>query len=328
MKPMRSNVLVLRLMLLSLAVVAVAALGTAPAQDDEASGQTGKEVVIKLKKEFITKYKLKATIETEFTVDQVGKVHPAKEDGDLHVSGRAKEVGLPIVAELMNAKERKDAQQALKDAQKNKTAVKVNGAWRLWCEHAGGKPQVQGAELQPFAKSNPDHVFEIHPITKVGDKDVLKSIKVIKGFKPKEAHTAFVHYENVKCQIEPGADTTTIRTVMAGYNHVKFVIEPLEKPADHKVVEDGRFVMCAVRDLEGELVVRKVRMVFLKGTSGEAMIKKLDKEKRRVVLGIPRIDLSLVEWRVKNKANADKPLTWNLPYEMIVVGVYPATETP
>lgn len=41
-----------------------------------------------------------------------------------------------------------------------------------------------------------------------------------------------------------------------------------------------------------------------------------------VVMGMPRIDLALVSWRARNADNRPEALTWNLPYEMIVVGVY------
>ena len=43
----------------------------------------------------------------------------------------------------------------------------VTGAWRLWPEHAGGEPQVQGEQLDKFNTTNPDHVFQIHPIASV-----------------------------------------------------------------------------------------------------------------------------------------------------------------
>ncbi len=40
------------------------------------------------------------------------------------------------------------------------------------------------------------------------------------------------------------------------------------------------------------------------------------------VLGMPRIDLALVSWRAQNAKTRPDVLSWNLPYEMIVVGVY------
>src|SRR5215831_10476332 len=58
-----------------------------------------------LKRAFVEKYKDRATIDVRFTVDHAHQKpnQPAK-DGDMHVAGRAqKEVGLPMVAEVMNA---------------------------------------------------------------------------------------------------------------------------------------------------------------------------------------------------------------------------------
>jgi hypothetical protein len=315
-----------RLLVLALgALTAVALAGTAG--EEVTPSQTGRAILITLKNKFITTYKDRATIETSFQVDKVGKIHPPKKDGDLHVAGRSDDVGLPIVAEIMNAKFMKKAAADIKKAE-GKAPIRVAGAWRIWCEHPGGRPQVQGNKLARFTDANPDHVFEIHPLTQVGEEDTRKSFVPIVGYTPKEAHAAFVHYENIHCKITPNTDTTTLRTSMAGYNIVKFIIEPLDAPAGHKVVDDGRFVYCAVRDLEDELIVRKVRMVFVKGTPPEEAVKELAKGKRLTVLGIPRIDLALVNWRVAHKDDKDKdePLTWNLPYEMIVVAVFPDSE--
>jgi hypothetical protein len=310
----------LRLGALCLALGAVLALVSTTGGQPTAA-QAGRDIIITLKNDFIEKYKNLVTIEANFTVDKAGKIHPPREDGDMHVAGRAKEVGLPIVAEIMNAKQHMDAVKAITDAEGS--AIKVVGAWRIWCEHAGGRAQVQGKALKPFTDSNPDHVFEIHPISQLGDIDLRKSYQPIKGYRPKDAHTAFLHYENVKCRITPGATTTTIRTSTAGYNIVKFKLESLEEPAKQKEVDNGRFVMCAVRDLDNELIVRKVRMAFVKGTPPEVKVKELAMGKRMTVLGIPRIDLALVAYRVAHKDDDTRPLTWNLPYEMIVVAVFP-----
>ena len=40
------------------------------------------------------------------------------------------------------------------------------------------------------------------------------------------------------------------------------------------------------------------------------------------VLGIPRIDLALVSYRTRVADTRPEVLEWNLPYELIVVGVY------
>jgi hypothetical protein len=41
-----------------------------------------------------------------------------------------------------------------------------------------------------------------------------------------------------------------------------------------------------------------------------------------VVMGMPRIDLALVSWRTRDADQQPEALMWNLPYEVIVVGVY------
>ncbi|MBI5641172.1 MAG: hypothetical protein HZA17_12170 [Nitrospirae bacterium] len=279
------------------------------------------EVTISLKNSFIEQYKNRATIDTTFTVDMAHKKPNApSKDGDLHVAGRSPEVELPVVAEIMNAKFEKTAVDLVHEVEGTGKSIKLSGAWRLWCEHAGGTDQIQGEGLDPFETSNPDHVFEIHPVSRVGDISVLRSFKSIQGFKTKDAHDAFVKYENTRFRIIPGDTTTSLVTGMVGYNYVEFMMEILDD--EQKETEDGRFVMAAVRDLDGELLVRKVRMVFVKDTPPDKAIKNFKKGKRVHVLGIPRIDLALVSWRVEKSKEKPDVLNWSLPYEIIVVGVY------
>lgn len=63
------------------------------------------QIQITLNNTFIEKYKNRVTTDADFTVDKAHKnVNPPKKDGDIHVAGRAPQIGLPTVAELMNAK--------------------------------------------------------------------------------------------------------------------------------------------------------------------------------------------------------------------------------
>ncbi len=159
---------------------------------------------------------------------------------------------------------------------------------------------------------------------KIGTHDVSDSIKTIDGFTEKDARDAFPAYERTRFQIRPQAKTITMRTVMAGFNYVKFKIKLLEDPHP---IEDGFQVMSSVfeadadteDDNESEILVRRRRMVFVKGTGpGDAVASK-HKGDTLVVLGIPRINLSLVSFRAKSGGEARD---WDLPYEMVIVGVY------
>jgi len=277
-------------------------------------------IEITLKNSFIEEYKNRATVEAHFVVDKAHeKPNAPSKDGDLHVAGRADEVQLPIVAEIMNAKFEKDAQALIHGAEGTGTPIRVTGAWRLWTEHGGDSTQTQGKPLDPFTTTNPDHVFEIHPVTRVGDEGVEDSFKPIRGYKYKDAFDAFQRYENVRSEIGCGTTSSTITTGMAGYNYVDFVMELAEDPT-HEVA-DGLTVFASVLDRDGDLLVRNRRMVFAKGTPPEQKVRTMKAGNRLRVLGIPRISLTLVSWRCENAASRPEVLHWNLPYEIIVVAV-------
>src|SRR4051794_36382418 len=71
-----------------LAVLAV--IGSRPGHADS---------ILTLKSDFIEKYKNNVTIDADFLVDKAPPhEHSAAEDGDMHVAGRADQIGLPTVA--------------------------------------------------------------------------------------------------------------------------------------------------------------------------------------------------------------------------------------
>lgn len=307
-----------RLYWVALAVWAVGLVGTAAADD----------TIIKLKKEFVQKYRTRVTIDAEFTVDKVGKVKSPADDGDCHMAGRsAAEIGLPIVAEIKNARTvLATAVINARGAAEANRAVPVTGVWRLWCEHANGSYQEQGKELQRFTTTNPAHVFEIHPVTRFDGESLLNTVGPIPGYRYKTAAESFAKYENAMCRIIPDGDTVTIRTRDVGYNHPEFVIQYADKePKGGKEVADGRFLMAQVQSLDGEILVRKVRLAFVKGTDAEKVAARLTAKNRVRVVAMPRISLALVNWRMNNadspRWKALEPLTWNLPYELVVLAV-------
>jgi len=284
------------------------------------------DIEIRLKKSFVEKYKNRATIDDSCIIDKAHKnPNPPTKDADLHIAVRCREAALAGVAEIMNAKGQASALSFVKANEGTENKVNIRGVWRLWCEHGGSEIRhLQGSPLEKFTTTNPDHVYEVHPVTNIGANDVSSGISTIVGFTEKDARSAFMSYERTRFQIRPQSQTITMRTVMAGYNYVKFKIKLLEKP--HKI-DDGFQVMSDVYevdddtddDSEGEVLVRRRRMVFVGGTGPAEKVKTMNKGETLVVLGIPRIDLSLVAWRGKKGGEARY---WDLPYEMVIVGVY------
>ncbi len=274
---------------------------------------------ITLDNDFIAECASRVTFTSRF--DPVGiNVHSVSSDGDAHISGVFEAVQLPMVAELMNAAEERDLAVAFIEQRiEEDQPFDMTGVWRLWCEHPGREPHVQGAEIPDYEGStNPDHVFEIHPVTVVGIRDVTHTIKTIPpGYTTKDAERAFGRYESLWCEIEPGDTTTTIRTQMVAYNYPEFVMQMVDVPAQGP---DGCVVMAWVYDATGEtlLVDSPRRMVFIEGTAAEETLRNTAPLETLHVLGMPRIDLGVIAAR----AATGTKLAANLPYEIVVVGVY------
>jgi len=275
---------------------------------------------LSLKNSFIKSYADRATITANCIIDHAhAKPNLPIKDGDLHVAVRSQNIGLPAVAEMMNAASEPAALHLVKTKDATDQPVKMAGAWRLWFEHPSHGLQVQGAPVSPAKNTNPDHVFEIHPMTGIGNVTVLRSFRPIPGYKPHAARKAFARYESLKCKITPGAKTTTIETPKAVYNYAEFVIRPTGARVS---LADGSRIQADVLDDSGKIVAKRA-MVFVKGTPPDRAIRKLAKNKTMRVLGVPRVSLRDVQWRSQMAKKGKKEyLTATLPYEMIIAAVY------
>jgi hypothetical protein len=279
------------------------------------------EIEITLRNSFIQAYKERVTIDVPFTVDRADKnPHPRSWDGDLHVAGRAPRIGLPIVAEIENAASETQAVSRIHRLEATGRAVRLEGAWRIWSEHGGNAEEVQGEALPVGELTNPDHVFEIHPVTRLGELDLRDSFRPVEGYRPAESGAVFRSLESLPCRIVPGAATTKIVTSKHQFNDAEFILEIEAGP--QRLVEDGRFVKAEIHDLKGELLARDVRMVFVKGTPPDEIVKNLPAGARLHVFGLPRINLETIAWRAGQSRNEQEILQRSLPYEIVVVGVY------
>ena len=281
------------------------------------------QIQITLRQSFIDSFKNRVTISVDYVIDKAhAHPNPGSKDGDMHIAGRAESIGLPIVAEIMNAKGEGSAVNKVHSAEGSDEIVLVTGAWRLWCEHAGEDLQIQGEPLTQFNTTNPAHVFEIHPITHLAGFNLLPSLKPIAGFTYKKAEDALMRYSATRCQIIPdnASNTVTIQTNGVGFNYVDCKIEILQDPV---VTDDGRFIFCKILSTDGEVIAQKVRVAFVKDSGPEKKAKLLGTGKQMHVIAIPRIDLALVSFRAKHADDPQFPniLSWNLPFELIAVAV-------
>jgi hypothetical protein len=280
-----------------------------------------------LSKKFVDQVKDQATIDAKLHVD----VHPDKphtisssgNDGDIHMAGRANEIRLPLVAEIINAKLEPQALDLLRKTATG-SIVPVSGIWRIWFEHLGKEKQVQGATVQIPASSNPAHLFEIHPLTRFGNVDVERSSFVeIKKYQAYDASTAFGFYEANDSTLQASSTAIMIAASQGKYNYAEFAIEragPVVKTSSG----DGFMMLANVYDTnddETPVTAAPRRMVFVKGSEPADRVQKLAMGDRLHVLGIPRVNLAEVASLVAHHGTDEVEV--NLPYEMIIVAVLP-----
>lgn len=296
------------------------------------------DITVALTKGFVKKYKDRATISTNFNVDKFHKkpnpIGTGSKDGDVHIAGRDTVVRLPMVAEIINGKLEKDAFDFLLSLDEG-DSVPLVGVWRLWFEHPGSEDQIMG-EPDPLAiptNTNPDHVFEFHPVTKFGTFDCLDSFVPIKDdtkkndpkeFRGYPADKAFESYER-----RPGTITKTTNGIMilsnkAEYNYVEFQLKLIGKP---KEVTDGYIALANVfnagaSDEESPLTEQPRRMIFVKGSPPAKEIVKMSKGDTLHVLGIPRVNLDEVYAIANGIEGHDEYAFGGLPYEIIIVAVF------
>lgn len=278
-----------------------------------------------LQRSFIEKYKHRATIDATFIVDHAHK-HPNSPgaDGDLHASGRSEAVGLPMVSEVINAA---DAQQkgvidAIHAHEGNTDAAPISGAWRIWFEHPSIVPQIQFANVPPAGNTNPDHCFEIHPITQYAGDSILSSLHDILGYTAKDAEKAFGNYEKLSATFTFAEQTVTITGKKVGYNYVKFTAELAGKPEpldqNDSGTSDGQAVLANVmNDAEDDVLVDNVRLIFIAGTQPSDELANAPEGSTLELVALPRIDLNAIS--AFFEAGGSGTVTRKLPYEMIVV---------
>ncbi len=288
------------------------------------------DITVALTKGFVKKYRDKATIPTTFRVDKShaspNTIGTGSEDGDIHVAGRDSVVKLPMVAEIINGKRESDTFAFLKSLSAGQSVPMV-GVWRLWFEHPGHEDQIMGQTVPAPTNTNPDHIFEFHPVASFGDFNCLDSFVPIEDesaeFRGYPAEKAFTAYEK-----RPGTITTSNTAIMitsnkAAYNYVEFDMKLTGKPKD---VGDGYIVFANVFNAGAPasaepLTEQPRRMIFVKNSEPGNKIATMKKGDKLHVLGIPRVNLNEVYALATGLQGHEEYSEGGLPYEIIIVAL-------
>jgi hypothetical protein len=183
-----------------------------------------RDIEFQINRSFIEKYKDRVSITTTFTMDQAMQNPTARIfDGDLHMAGRAPEIGLSAVAEIANGASAKKAVDLVHSVEGTAKPLKISGVWRIWAEHGGSAEQEQGTPLPAATSNNPGHVFEIHPITRINNIGILDTFRPVEGYLPGGARDCFESCEKAECTITVKPRTVSIVVRKGLWNGVQFL---------------------------------------------------------------------------------------------------------
>jgi len=278
-------------------------------------------VKIELLQSFVQQNRDRVQIVANFKVDKaMGSPLPAPIDGDLHFAGRSPQVALPLVGEIANAAKQKQAVDMVHAAENSGKPLKLMGVFRIWPEHAASTKAIQGKHVDSLDSDTPDHVFEIHPITRINGLDIRSSFIPVDGFMPGGADKTFEIWQKARCKISYTGDKIAIDAETGLYNDVEFI---MQITGPQRKVKDGRFVPASALDMDGKMQVQQLRLVFAKGTPPEQIVKRLKVGDRLHVYGMPRISLEEVTRRLQEQPRKGPDVEQPLPYEVTILGVFP-----
>ncbi len=278
-------------------------------------------VTARFSRAFLESNRERITLETDFTVDVVARmVNPAAFDGDIHIAGRSPDIGLRMVAEIANARTAPAAIARLRNAEKTRKPVRMVAVPRYWPEHAIGLPHRQGGPMPRLETSNPDHLFELHPVIAIGNLDLRYTLHPVEGYRPFHASSAFDHLDHAEVRFRLQGDSVLVETSAGLWNDVHFVLELTDRPV--RVREDGAYLSGRARDFSGNVLEDSIRVVLIGRSPPDIAIRGLPPRSWIHVWGLPRINLDGLVRLMESAGDSASHLT-KMPYEIVILGVYP-----
>lgn len=272
-----------------------------------------------LSKSLVGELSSRATLVSHMKVLKITPQYGMQDDGDIHIYGQDTSIGLNTVAEVINAgmEAQKPAVKLFRAAGKQHAVLRVEGVWRIWCEHGKKGIHKEGVLKDP---QDLDHVFELHPVMHAGNIDLTGSFIMNNEVNSyTEAGKAFRHYNKLKCKLRSSGDSIHIVLTKSLFNYAKFKISvPLktEEKADHITWYSEVYDSTGTK-LPGD----SVRMISVKGTRSYTELLSASPEKIITVIAEPRLNLELILSLLKDSVQPSVFHEAKLPYEMVIVAV-------
>jgi hypothetical protein len=280
-----------------------------------------------LRESLVKKHAKDILVTIQAIPDHIGKrAHPIKAGCDLDVPLRSEDITVPTLGKIQNACSYPGGVTPSYWSKKLKTfegqRMEAEGVLRIWLEQPpkGGKRQCECDVLPLYANSNPDHMVELHPLTRLGNSSFLAMTREIQ-----KGDTPYVSNLGGKLPSILGRKKIAIRRVhregetyivikgpRTGYSHwtiLAVVMSIAEKR------RGGHAFDVAVIHRDG-FMKRNLSALTIEGTAADEGVETLQVNDEVVLFGILRLDLALIERKARQAWR-----TIAMPYELIVLDI-------
>lgn len=279
---------------------------------------------LSIRQTILTQQRDRVLIGFDATIGPIGRVHSISADCDVHVPLITTALFLPVLGEIKNACSMGPTRAQL--VALGPGPMRVEGAFRIWFEgHDEGIPFREEDREVPggYEDSGPPHLVEVHPITRLGDMDLLDRVRFVErngvtlGWKTGDSFRRSATRQ-----------LTIIRRTIAGRsyiqmtcscpslaNHYQLAAEVVYEahPTDNGdgVVASGR-----VFHEDGSVILPRVRFFAVDGTPAADVLDNMAPGDRIILYALARVSLRPLLSRATSSATQIP-----LPIELVVLHV-------
>ena len=284
-----------------------------------------------LRESLLQAYRGKILVTVQATIDQLGKkAHPLAEDCDLHVPLRSDAIRLPLLGELKNACSMRPANSTDRywsqriEAEVGAEPLEVQGVFRIWPEHPPeeGERQCECDPLPDYPHSNPDHMVELHPVTRIGPLDFSEHVREIRkgnqryrGSQTSRLKAALGGKTiTIEREEENGERYIVIQGPKTGYNH--WTLNAIVRSPPRPVADGHSFSVDVV--YRRRIVKADLPVVTVRGTKADRWVKDQHPAVGQEVtlFGIVRLEVDAIL-----DAVGDEPKVISMPYELVILDI-------
>ncbi len=280
-----------------------------------------------LRERVVKKHLNDILVTIQATPDHIGeKARPIKQDCNLHVPLRSKDINVALLGVIKNACSQPEGAAATYWSNKLKPLegqiIEAKGVLRVWLEHPpqGGKRQCECDPLPRYTNSTPNHMVQLHPLTHLGNISFLEMTRAVqKGDIPyigyrggKLPSTLNRKRISIRRVSKAGETYIAIKGSRTGYSHWTLLAVVMSIAERRK---DGHAFDVVVVHRDG-FMERNLRAITIKGTAADKSAGSLEVNDEVVLFGIMRLDLALIERKAGRKWKSIP-----MPYELIVLDI-------